>query len=74
MFEKVKNKFLEYVDFPAEEITENTEIIKDLQMNSFDVVTMLGDIEAEYGISFEQEDMENVVTVGDLVACIKAKL
>lgn len=74
MFENVKNKFLDYVDYPADQITEETEIIKDLQMNSFDIVTMLGDIESEFGVTFQQEDIENVVTVGDLVACIKAKL
>ena len=74
MFESIKNKFLDYVDIPEDQITEASEIIKDLQMNSFDIVTMLGDLEAEYGISFQQEDIDNVVTVGDLVECIKSKL
>ena len=74
MFESVKSKFLDYVDFPADQLTENTEIIKDLQMNSFDIVSLVGDLEEEFGITLEQEDMESIVTVGDLVACIKKKL
>ncbi len=74
MFESIKNKFLDYVDIPADQITESTEIIKDLQMNSFDIIALLGDIEAEYGISFAQEDIDGITTIGDLVECIKGKI
>ncbi|MCQ2478614.1 MAG: phosphopantetheine-binding protein [Clostridia bacterium] len=74
MFESVKSKFLDYVDYPEDQITESTEIIKDLQMNSFDIITLLGELESEYGISFAQEDIDGISTIGDLVACIKGKL
>lgn len=74
MFEAIKAKFLDYVDYPEDQFTEQTEIIKDLQMNSFDIVTMLGEIETEYDVQFAQEDIDTVVTVGDLCNCIKAKL
>lgn len=74
MFENIKSKFLDYVDYPADEITESTEIIKDLQMNSFDIVTLLGDIESEFGVTFSQDDIDSVITIGDLINCIKSKL
>jgi acyl carrier protein len=74
MFEKIKSKLLEYVEYPEENITESTEVIKDLNMNSFDVMSMLGEIEDEFGITFEQEDIQNAVTVGDLIDCINRKL
>ena len=74
MFENVKKKLLDYVDFPEDKITESTEIVKDLQMNSFDIISLLGDLEDEYGVTLSQEKVQDVVTVGDLVAVIKAEL
>lgn len=67
MFEKVKNTLLEYVDCNPEDITENTEFLKDLKMNSYDIVTMIGQLEDEFGMSIEYEDLQDILTVGDLV-------
>lgn len=67
MFEKVKKTLLEYVDCNPEEITEGTEFLKDLKMNSYDIITMIGQIEDEFGITIDYEDLHDILTVGDLV-------
>ena len=66
MFEKVKSTLLEYIDVDPESITPETEFLKDLKMNSYDIVTMIGQLEDEFGITIETEDLEAIVTVADL--------
>ena len=74
MIEKVKEKLMDYVEYPADQITADTQIIKDLEMNSFDIVTMLGELEEEYSVKFEQEDLEQILTVGDLAKYLESKM
>lgn len=68
MFEKVRNTLLEYVDVDKEFIREDTEFLKDLKMNSYDIFTLIGQLEDEFNISIATEDLESIVTVGDLVS------
>lgn len=68
MFEKVRNTLLEYVDVDKEFIREDTEFLKDLKMNSYDIFTLIGQLEDEFNISIATEDLETIVTVGDLVS------
>ena len=41
MFEDLKEKLVEYVDTPIEDITEETRFIEDLGMNSFQLCHFL---------------------------------
>jgi acyl carrier protein len=66
MFEKVRNTLLEYIEVDKESITESTEFLKDLKMNSYDIFTVIGQLEDEFDITIETEDLEHIVTVGDL--------
>ncbi len=66
MFEKVRNTLLEYIEVDKESITEDTEFLKDLKMTSYDIFTIIGQLEDEFDITIETEAMEHIVTVGDL--------
>lgn len=66
MFEKVRKTLLEYIEVDKESITEDTEFLKDLKMNSYDIFTIIGQLEDEFDITIETEAMEHIVTVGDL--------
>ncbi len=70
MFEKIKTKLLEYVDADESEITPDTEFLKDLKMNSYDIVSMIGELEDEFGIEIETEELINIRTINDLVKYI----
>ena len=74
MFEIIKRKLLEYCDYPEDKLTENTEIIRDLCINSLDIMLMLGDLEDEYNIKFEQSEITNVITVGDFTKLVIEKI
>lgn len=74
MFQKVKEKILNYCDYPEDKLNEKTEIINDLQISSLDIMLMIGDFEAEYDIRFNQDDIIDAVTVGDLVNLLQQKI
>ena len=57
-----------------ETITESTEFIADLHADSVDVATIICDIEDEFNIEIEEEQLEGIVTVGDVVERIEAMI
>jgi acyl carrier protein len=74
MFEKIKNTLLNYVDVDPEEITPDTAILQDLKMNSYDIVTMIGELEDEFDIEVDTDDLQQINTVGDLADYITKQL
>lgn len=70
MFEKIKTKLLEYVDVDESELTPETEFLKDLRMNSYDIVSMIGEFEDEFGIEIDTEELVNIRTIDDLAKYI----
>lgn len=70
MFEKIKTKLLEYVDVDEATITPETEFLKDLKMNSYDIVSMIGEFEDEFDIEIDTEELVNIRTIDDLAKYI----
>ena len=66
MFEKIVDVFSEYTVFPKENMSEETQLVDDLELNSFDVMTIIRDVEDEYKISIPDEDIINFKTIGDI--------
>ena len=59
-------------------IAKNKEVtlesnIKDLGLDSLDIVDLLMDMEEKYGIEFENEEMSSLVTVRDVVKAVELK-
>ncbi len=67
MFDKVRDIILEYVDIPKEEIKPETKFLADMAMNSLDIMTMVGQMEDEFDVTIETEDLNDIFTVQDLV-------
>lgn len=68
IFDKVKALIEEQMDINTnEEITMDTSFVEDLEADSLDVVELIMAIEAEFNISVNDEDVENIKTVGDVV-------
>lgn len=55
-------------------VTEDTNILTDLKVNSARLVDVILDFEDEFDIEVEDEDADSVNTVGDAVKLIMAKL
>lgn len=50
----------------ASDINEYTEFIADLHADSVDIATIICDIEDEFNIEIEDEQLEGIETVGDV--------
>lgn len=57
----------------VEKIDENAEI-KNLGLDSLDVVEMCLDLEDKYGIQFATEELAAFKTIGDLISSIENKI
>lgn len=73
MFEEVKNQIAELLGIDASAITENSDLIQDLKADSMDIATLLLEVEENHGIEIEEDEMENLRTVGDIVKYIESK-
>lgn len=72
VLEKVKAILSEQFDAEEDTITVDTRIAEDLGADSLDVVDLLMSIEDEFEIEVPDDEIENIKTVGELVAYIEA--
>lgn len=57
-----------------EQLNEDTEFIKDLGINSANLVDIILDVEDEFDIRIENEEMEKMLSVGASLKIIESKL
>lgn len=55
------------------EINENTVLVSDLDLDSFDLVQLVCDIEDEFDIRIPDKALKNFITVGDVVKYIESQ-
>ncbi|MBQ8295667.1 MAG: acyl carrier protein [Clostridia bacterium] len=70
MLEKIQAMLAEALNLPLEKVTADAKIVDDLGADSLDVVELLSQLEDEYGITIPDEDVENLVTVGDVATAL----
>ena len=68
MLEKIQAMLAEALNLPLEKVGADAKIVEDLGADSLDVVELLSRLEDEFGITIPDEDVENLVTVGDVAA------
>ena len=57
-----------------ENLSESTDFVKDLKINSANLVDIILDIEDEFDIRLENEDMEKMLDVKSAMAIVNTKL
>ncbi len=67
MLEKLRNIICEFVDVNPDTITENTDIRKDLGLNSLELVNLAVEIEDEFDVEIPDNEAMNITTVGDTI-------
>lgn len=72
MFEELKEIICEYVEVKPEKIQEDSRFIEDLGFNSYDFMSMIGEIEERYDIEVEEREVVNVKTVKDAMEYIRS--
>ncbi len=65
MMDTLKEVIVNYVDVDPETITADSKFIEDLGFNSFDFVSMLGELEETLGVQFDEDKAADIHTVGE---------
>lgn len=66
MFEKIQSKLADYFGVSPDTIKPETSFIQDLKADSLAIMELMFDLESETGISFADDAMDGIKTVGDL--------
>ena len=72
MLEKIKALVAENLGVEESKIIENSSFKEDLGADSLDLFEMVMGLEEEFEIEIPTEDLEQIVTVGDVVKYIEA--
>lgn len=65
IIEIIRREMGEFIDSDAE-ITAETNLIRDLHVDSLDLVAIVDTIEEEFDIKIKNDDMSNIRTVNDI--------
>ncbi|NLL56621.1 MAG: acyl carrier protein [Clostridiales bacterium] len=71
VFEKVKILLAEQFSVNPESITLDSDLVKDLGADSLDLVQLLITMEKEFGMVFDDDEIQNIATVEDVVNFIE---
>lgn len=72
VFETVKKMIAAQLKVDESTITAESRLIEDLKADSANVMVMIMDLEDNYGIMVEDDQIMKLRTVGDVVAYIEA--
>ena len=72
VFENVKKMISKQLKADETSITLDTRLVEDLKADSANVMVMIMDLEDNYGIVIEDDQIMNLKTVGDVVKYIEA--
>jgi|ADurb_Gel_03_Slu_FD_contig_31_3274779_length_471_multi_3_in_0_out_0_2 acyl carrier protein len=72
MREIVVKILMDQLDLSKEEISDDKTFTEDFTMDSLDMVEMLIELEKATGIKIENEQLEEINTVGELVSFLEA--
>lgn len=67
MFERLAEIICNYVDVEQENIKPESRFMEDLGFTSFDFMSMLGELEDEFDVEIDQQEVADVRTVQEAV-------
>jgi len=70
---EIKSVIEEHADEPVE-LSDSTELVADLGIDSLGVMEVVADIEDKFDITIADADLREVATFGEVVAAIETKL
>ncbi len=73
MLPLIINTIEEFVEIDRNAITEDTHFVRDLHLTSYDIVSIVGKLENDFGIEIPDRDIRDLETVGDVMEFIKKK-
>ena len=74
MFEKIKKILVEQLGVSEDKITLEANIVEDLEADSLSVMQIIMELEEEFGLTVEDEDVNSLRTVGEIVRYCESKV
>ena len=74
MIDKMRELITNYVDVSPAEISEDSKFIDDLEFNSYDFMSFLGEIEDEFDIEVDEREALKIHTVGEAIKYIESEV
>lgn len=71
MFERLVELIVNYVEAEADKITPESRFMEDLGFTSFDFMSMLGELEDEFDVEIDQQEVADVRTVEEALAYLE---
>ena len=71
MFERVKKVLVAELGVDEDQVTMESNIIEDLHADSLSVMQVIMGLEDEFGISVEDDDVKDLLSVKDIVAYLE---
>jgi acyl carrier protein len=73
MEQEFKEILSQYTQYSVEELTDELRFREDLDLSSLDFMTLLGEVEDTFDITFDKSDANGIFTVGDAIELIRRK-
>lgn len=62
----------EYVDLDGKEVSEDSRFIEDLGFNSYDFMSLLGELEDKYDVEVDEREVTKIRNVGEAMEYINS--
>ena len=66
MLERIIEILSQYSDYDKSKINRDTSLVLDLGLSSLDVLKIVLKLEEEFNVEFEEDELQDLTTVGDL--------
>ena len=73
-FEKFRKCAVDVLAVTSDQVTMEASFADDLDADSLDLVELVMALEEEFGVSVEEEELENITTIGAAYELITGKL
>ncbi|BED91731.1 MAG: acyl carrier protein [Candidatus Improbicoccus pseudotrichonymphae] len=74
VFEKIRKIISEKFELSEDNITEQTDIVEDLEADSLDMADLISSLEGEFGVEISLEDVKDFKNLGDISNYIESKI
>ena len=74
MLEKITQILVETANVDADKVTKEATLKEDLGIDSLDSVEMVLELENEFDVKLDDDEIAHLVTVGDVVDLVSAKM
>ena len=71
-FEKVRDRIVETLSCDADKVTMEARLAEDLEADSLDAVELNMALEEALGFAIDDEELQNMKTVGDIVRYLES--